>query len=95
MDFLSRRKRAGQADTTSSDEKRRDFERLAMPLIDPLFNFARWSTRNTQEAEDLVQETYMKAWRGYESFRGDCCFRTWIFTILRNTCLSSRTEGKA
>jgi len=67
MDFLSRRKRAGQADTTSSDEKRRDFERLAMPLIDPLFNFARWSTRNTQEAEDLVQETYMIAMRMRET----------------------------
>jgi RNA polymerase sigma-70 factor (ECF subfamily) len=94
MGFSGRRKQAGEDVTTVSDGRRGDFERLALPLVDSLFNFARWFTRNTQEAEDLVQETYMKAWRGFASFRGECSFRTWIFTILRNTCLSHRNETR-
>jgi len=40
------------------------FEELAMPLFDQLYNFAYWLTRNQEEAEDLVQETYIKALKG-------------------------------
>ena len=95
MDFMSRRRRAGEVVTSASDERAREFERLAMPLIDSLFNFARWLTRNSEEAEDLVQETYMKAWKAYASFRGDCSLRTWLFVILRNTWFSSQAVGWA
>ena len=45
------------------------FEELAMPLFDQLYNFARWLTQDTAEAEDLVQETYTKALRGFSSFQ--------------------------
>ena len=45
-----------------------DFEQLAMPLFDSLYNFARWLTRDQSEAEDLVQETFAKALRGFSSF---------------------------
>lgn len=62
-----------------------------MPLFDSLFNFACWLTRNREEAEDLVQETYMKALRGFGSFQPGTNFRAWIFRILRNAFLTSRS----
>jgi RNA polymerase sigma-70 factor (ECF subfamily) len=70
------------------------FEELAMPLFDQLYNFARWLTQDTAEAEDLVQETYTKALRGFSSFRAGTNFRAWIYRILRNSFLSSRTGLK-
>jgi RNA polymerase sigma-70 factor (ECF subfamily) len=70
------------------------FEDLAMPLFDQLYNFARWLTQDTAEAEDLVQETYAKALRGFSSFRPGTNFRAWMYRILRNSFLSSRTGLK-
>ena len=70
------------------------FEDLALPLFDQLFNFARWLTQDTAEAEDLVQETYAKALRGFSSFQVGTNFRAWIYRILRNSFLSSRTGLK-
>ena len=71
------------------------FEDLAMPLFDSLYNFAHWLTQNREEAEDLVQETYAKALKGFSSFRLGTNFRAWMFRILRNTFLTSRTGLKA
>jgi RNA polymerase sigma-70 factor (ECF subfamily) len=71
------------------------FEELAMPLLNPLYNFARWLTRNREEAEDLVQDTYLKAWQGFSSFRLGTNFRAWMYRILRNAFLTSRTSSKA
>src|ERR1700691_6708009 len=65
------------------------FEELAMPLFEPLYNFARWLVRNSNDAEDLVQETYLKALRSFASFQPGTNFRAWIFRILKNTFLSS------
>ncbi len=62
-----------------------------MPLFDALYNFAHWLTQNREEAEDLVQETYLKALKGFGSFQQGTNFRAWIYRILRNTFLSSRT----
>lgn len=73
------------------DEDSRAFEALAMPLFASLYNFAHWLTHNQEEAEDLVQETYMKALKAFGSFREGTNFRAWMFTILRNAFLSSRT----
>jgi RNA polymerase sigma-70 factor, ECF subfamily len=70
------------------------FEDLAMPLFDQLYNFARWLTRNREEAEDLVQETYIKALKGFSSFQVGTNFRAWMYRILRNTFLTSRTGLK-
>jgi RNA polymerase sigma-70 factor, ECF subfamily len=70
------------------------FEELAMPLLDPLYNFAHWLTRNHEEAEDLVQETYVKALKGFSSFELGTNFRAWMYRILRNTFLTSRTGLK-
>jgi RNA polymerase sigma-70 factor (ECF subfamily) len=71
------------------------FEDLAMPLFDRLYNFARWLTQNREEAEDLVQETYAKALKGFSSFQLGTNFRAWMYRILRNTFLTSRTGLRA
>ena len=67
------------------------FEELAMPLLDALYNFARWLAHNETDAEDLVQDTYLKALRSFASFKPGTNFRAWIFKILKNTFLSSRS----
>jgi DNA-directed RNA polymerase specialized sigma24 family protein len=59
------------------------------PLFDSLYNFARWLVHNQNDAEDLVQETYLKALRSFASFQHGTNFRAWIFRILTNTFLSS------
>ena len=66
-----------------------------MPLLAPLYNFAHWLAGNRDEAEDLVQETYMKALKGFGSFTLGTNFRAWMYRILRNTFLTSRTGLKA
>lgn len=71
------------------------FEELAMPLFGQLFNFAQWLTHDPSEAEDLVQETYVKALKGFSSFQPGTNFRAWIYRILRNTFLTSRTGLRA
>ncbi len=71
------------------------FEELAMPLFERLYNFAHWLTQDREEAEDLVQETYAKALKGFPSFQPGTNFRAWIYRILRNTFLTSRTGLKS
>jgi RNA polymerase sigma-70 factor (ECF subfamily) len=71
------------------------FEQLAMPHFERLYNFACWLTQDRQEAEDLVQEAYAKALKGFSSFQPGTNFRAWIYKILRNTFLTSRTGLKA
>jgi len=71
------------------------FEELAMPHFAKLYNFAHWLTQNREEAEDLVQETFVKALRGFPSFQQGTNFRAWIYRILRNTFLTSRTGLRA
>ncbi len=67
------------------------FETLAMPMFTSLYNFAHWLTHNREEAEDLVQETYLKALKGFVSFQQGTNFRAWMYRILRNTFLTSRS----
>lgn len=70
------------------------FEALSLPLLDQLYNFAHWLTQDRAEAEDLVQETYAKALRGFSSFQLGTNFRAWMFRILRNSFLSSKSGLK-
>src|SRR6202171_6362216 len=77
-------------DVSGAELQPDSFEELAMPLFDQLYNFAHWLTQNREEAEDLVQETYAKALKGFASFQLGTNFRAWMFRILRNTFLSSR-----
>jgi RNA polymerase sigma-70 factor, ECF subfamily len=75
--------------SSQEDRSLPGFEELAMPLFDSLYNFARWLAQNQNDAEDLVQETYLKALRSYASFEPGTNFRAWIFQILKNTFLGS------
>ena len=81
----------GMVRPSSSQEDRSlaGFEELAVPLFDSLYNFASWLAQNQSDAEDLVQETYLKALRSYPSFEPGTNFRAWIFKILKNTFLGS------
>lgn len=65
------------------------FAELAMPLFASVYNFAYWLSQDQRDAEDLVQETYLKALRRFDSFEPGTNFRAWIFKILKNTFLSS------
>jgi RNA polymerase sigma-70 factor (ECF subfamily) len=67
------------------------FGELALPLLPSLYNVAHWLSRNPADAEDLVQETFLKALRGFSTFEPGTNFKAWIFRILRNTYLTSRT----
>lgn len=67
------------------------FEELAMPLLPSLYNVAEWLTRNPADAEDLVQETFLKGLRGFGTFELGTNFKAWIFRILRNSYLTSRS----
>jgi RNA polymerase sigma-70 factor (ECF subfamily) len=80
------------ASSSGTEQPSARFEELAMPMFDSLYNFARWLAHNSDDAEDLVQETYLKALRSFQSFQAGTNFRAWIFQILRNTFLSSRTK---
>jgi RNA polymerase sigma-70 factor, ECF subfamily len=66
------------------------FEQMALPLFDQLYNHAHWLTGNRSDAEDLVQETYAKALKGFRSFEAGTNLRAWMYRILRNTFLTSR-----
>jgi len=77
--------------SSEDDKSLAGFEELAMPLFDSLYNFARRLVRNQSDAEDLVQETYRKALHSFASFQPGTNFRGWIFRILKNTFLSSRS----
>ncbi len=81
--------------TVIAESQAGSFEELAMPLFDSLYNFACWLRHDRAEAEDLVQETFVKALKGFGSFQQGTNFRAWIYRILRNTFLTSRTGLKA
>lgn len=71
------------------------FEQLVLPLLPSLYNHACWLARNPIEAEDLAQEAITKALRGFASFEPGTNFKAWIFRILRNTFLTSKTGLEA
>jgi RNA polymerase sigma-70 factor (ECF subfamily) len=66
-----------------------DFETAAMPYVDALYNTAYRMTRNVEDAQDLVQETYLKAYKYYDKFREGTNFKAWLFKIMKNTFINS------
>jgi len=64
------------------------FEETIMPHLNAAYNLARWLTRNSDDAEDLVQEACLRAFRSFETFRGrdSNAGRAWLLTVVRNTC---------
>jgi RNA polymerase sigma factor (sigma-70 family) len=65
----------------------RAFEQLVLPHLDAAYNLARWLTHNQQDAEDVVQEAYLRAFRFFSGFRGGDA-RAWFMRIVRNTCFT-------
>jgi RNA polymerase sigma-70 factor (ECF subfamily) len=61
------------------------FQRTVLPHLDAAYNLARWLTRNDHDAEDVVQEAYLRAFQFFGSFHGTDG-RAWLLTIVRNTC---------
>jgi RNA polymerase sigma-70 factor (ECF subfamily) len=72
----------------SAEERAERFERDAMPLLDQLYSAALRMTRNPADAEDLVQETYLKAYGAFESFRAGTNLKAWLYRILTNTYIN-------
>jgi RNA polymerase sigma-70 factor (ECF subfamily) len=62
-----------------------NFEQEVLPHLDAAYNLARWLTRNEQDAQDVVQEAYLRAFRFFPGFRGGDA-RAWLMKIVRNTC---------
>jgi RNA polymerase sigma factor (sigma-70 family) len=62
----------------------RSFEEIVLPHLDAAFNYARWLTKNDADAEDVVQDAYVRALRFFSSLRGEDA-RAWLLTIVRNT----------
>ena len=67
------------------NEKLQQFERAVMPHLDAAYNLARWLTRNDHDAEDLVQEAYLRAFKFFGGFHGVDA-RAWLMAVVRNTC---------
>jgi RNA polymerase sigma-70 factor (ECF subfamily) len=70
------------------------FEALLLPHLDAAYNLARWLTRNDQDAEDMVQEAYLRAFKSFDSFYGANA-RAWLLTIVRNTCYTWLAKNRA
>jgi len=83
--------RVGEAESGhESDEARRErFERDAMPLMPSLYAAALRLTRNPADAEDLVQEAYLRAYRGFSGFTEGTNLKAWMYRILTNTFINS------
>lgn len=65
------------------------FEAAAMPFVDALYNTAYRMTRNSEDAEDLVQETYLKAFKYYDRFEAGTNLKAWLFKIMKNTFINN------
>ena len=82
------------ADPMSAANTKAEFEKLFLPHLDAAYNLARLLTRNAQDAEDVVQESYLRAFRAHSSFRGEAS-RPWILTIVRNTSFTWLRDNRA
>ncbi|HEX6790826.1 MAG TPA: sigma-70 family RNA polymerase sigma factor, partial [Candidatus Krumholzibacteria bacterium] len=76
---------------TSKDES---FARDAIPWMDDVYRFALSLTRDPADAQDIVQETYLRAYRSWHTFEPDSDCRRWLFTICRNAFLRSRQHTR-
>ena len=76
-----------------AEARRQEFEETALSQMPRLYQFARHLTRDKQEAEDVVQETYMRAWRFFHRFEKGTNVRAWLFRIMHNVFLNMRKKG--
>ena len=71
------------------------FALLVQRQINPVYNFVYRLVRNTQDAEDITQETFVKMWKNLKRYNQDQNFKTWLFTIARNTAIDSLRKKKS
>jgi len=71
------------------------FDLLVLKYQDDLFNGVRRLARNYQDAQDIVQETFIRAYRGIDHFRGASSFFTWLFAIAMHSCIAQRRKRSA
>lgn len=72
----------------------KEFENLITPLMDSLYHTSLRLTRNPQDAQDLVQEVYLRAYRFFDQFQLGTNFRAWVFRILMNTFINRYRKQK-
>lgn len=78
-------------DAVAEQERMRTFQAAALPHLDDVYTLARYLMRNTQDAEDAVQECYLRALRHFDSYRGPA-MKPWLLAILRNVCNAEFTR---
>lgn len=76
------------------EDRRRRFELLALPHLDAAYNLARWLAGNPTDAEDVVQDAYLRAYRYFDAFQGGN-FRVWLLTIVRNAFVTWVKENRS
>jgi RNA polymerase sigma-70 factor, ECF subfamily len=79
---------------TNDPGRARRFRDLAVPHLDEVYTLARYLMRNSADAEDAVQECYLRALKHFDTFRGGA-IRPWLFAILRNVCRASFAQRNA
>lgn len=80
--------------TSETLQKQRLFEEQALPLLDQLYGGAMRLTRNPQDAEDLIQETYLKAFSNFDSFKQGTNLKAWLYRIMTNAYINSYRKAK-
>ena len=75
-------------------EKQSEFQNVVMPHKNDLYNYALAIARNSDDAQDLVQETYFKAYKNYHQFEGGTNTKAWMFMILKNTFINNYRKLK-
>ena len=81
------------ASASHDGERARRFRDAALPHLDDAFALARYLLRDTSDAEDAVQECYLRALRHFDTFRGDA-IKPWLLAILRNVCRAEHARRK-
>ena len=69
----------------TDESQSRRFQEIALPHLDAAYNLARWLARNDADAQDIVQEAFLRAFKSFSGFRGTTA-RPWLLAIVRNTC---------
>jgi RNA polymerase sigma-70 factor (ECF subfamily) len=87
---------SGAAANTKVQEpaRRERFEQTVLPHLDAAYNLARWLTRNDQDAQDVTQESFLRAFRFFDGYQGGN-MRAWLLTIVRNTCYTWLHQNRA
>ena len=78
---------------TSLSDRTRRFEAAMLPHLDAAFNLARWLLRDDHNAQDVVQDAYLRAFRFFDGFHGEQA-RPWLLGIVRNTCFTWMKENR-